>query len=452
MTQTQVDYDFFSEMEYYLVLEDELEGKKGREEQDSAFCGGLKQNSDNIKQLISICKNFVKLFNIAKTQYKFNPSLDQSKYHKFLNYWLNHNLSVISDYTDVKRDFFEYIITNKNKFDPKYELKGKIKDIDLKYINNTKKIYDLYKHYLDLKSEREIKRDTFLAEFKKKYDNVLEKCFSGGEYTFCKALEDFKKFYENNKSNNIKCSNMCPPLPQLVISKMSSDELSQIAKIGIRIIRGISTSSLNGLSIMKNGQHSNLRDLISLQYNLRMEKEDDEKYCVMMKILHEFFQYCSENISNSRLLSFIEEFIVEYYKKKESTYEIIFTDCADNSSKSYCKLYANCSREFKKEITLIKEGPEKYINNKKEYFKELDSDDSLIARARAIFRDSAAMAKNSPTVMSTLVSIILLVFFLYKKIPFFYPERRMQDVNNDNTRNMNAKSKRGKIRFAYQPS
>ncbi|KMZ81715.1 hypothetical protein PVIIG_05547 [Plasmodium vivax India VII] len=125
-------------------------------------------------------------------------------------------------------------------------------------------------------------------------------------------------------------------------------------------------------------QHSNLMDLISLQYNLRMEKDNDEKYCVMMKILHQFFQYCKENIQ---------------YKKFR--------------------------QEFKNEITSIRSGPENYKKNKEEYFKNLALDDSWISKARAIFQDSEAMSKNSPTIMSTLVSIILLFFFIYKVLKFF---------------------------------
>ncbi|VUZ95024.1 PIR protein [Plasmodium vivax] len=470
MAQTQVDYDFFSEMEDYLVIEDQLDMEKAKEKEEHrpGFCNGLKHESKSITQMISICKDFVKLFNIAKAQYKSKLPSEQIKYHKFLNYWINYNLSVISDFNEIKSAFFKHMKSNSESFDPEYELKDKIKEIDIKYINNMNKLYDLYKHYLDLKtSGEEYQKDTFITGFKEKYNKVLEQCIIGGEYKFCKALEKFREFYENIKSSTTKCYNMCPTLPELGISYIACVELSQMAKIGIRLIRKFYTSSLNGLSIMKSGQHSNLINLISLQYNLRMEEDDDEKYFVMMNILHEFFQYCKENIRNSHLLSFIEEYIDVYYKEKKGVYAQIFADCANTNSKPYCEQYRKFSHEFKEDITLINKGPEIYINDKKGYFKNLAPDDSWIGKARAIFQDSEAMPKNSPTIMSTLVSIILVVFFLYKltplssifrkekkkkKIPFFYPEKRIQDINDGNTKNMNARHKRGKICFAYQPT
>ncbi|KMZ83190.1 hypothetical protein PVBG_06026 [Plasmodium vivax Brazil I] len=282
-------------------------------------------------------------------------------------------------------------------------------------------LYQLYKNYDTLKQKNAPYYATFLTTMRTEYNIALEKCFYDRDFIFCKALEKFKNSYETSKSNVSQycIARSCPDLPELILSSEFHNESLRTSKIDNDLIWTSYAQYLRGHSADTSEKYYNLKKLISLQYNLLMEKDDDEKYCVMMKILHDFFQYCKKNIRNSHLLFFIKEFIEEYYKKKKVVYEKIFEDCANTNSKPYCEQYNKCKREFQKEITLIRSGPENYINNKEEYFKNLAPDDSWIAKALAIFQDSAAMSKNSPTIMSTLVSIILLVFSLYKVLKFF---------------------------------
>ncbi|KMZ95062.1 hypothetical protein PVMG_05589 [Plasmodium vivax Mauritania I] len=134
-----------------------------------------------------------------------------------------------------------------------------------------------------------------------------------------------------------------------------------------------------------------------------------------MNILHEFFQYCDKNKNNKHLLEFIKEFINKYYKNMESDYSKIFNECIpNNKTEEYCKIYNECNTKFNEDFSLIKDKTKNYVTHKEQYFNSLTTDDSWIDRAMAIFKDFDAFSKNSPTVMSTFVAIILCLFFLYK--------------------------------------
>ncbi|KMZ96109.1 hypothetical protein PVNG_05877 [Plasmodium vivax North Korean] len=156
-------------------------------------------------------------------------------------------------------------------------------------------------------------------------------------------------------------------------------------------------------------------DLVSLQYNLPFEHDKKDNKCLLMNILHEFFHYCDKNKSNKHLLEFISEFINKYYKNMKTNYSDIFTECdPKNESQDYCETYNKCKTHFNEDFLLIKDNSEKYLTQKTQYYNSLTTDDSWIDRAMAIFKDFDAFSKNSPTVMSTFVAIILCLFFLYK--------------------------------------
>ncbi|KMZ81716.1 hypothetical protein PVIIG_05548 [Plasmodium vivax India VII] len=191
-------------MEYYIVLESQIDMDRKKNE-ITPFCNNKNFSSNSRTQLEEICNDFVNLVKYTKTQYSGKSSTEMDKYHQFLNYWINYKLSVISDYNEIKSAFFKHIKSNSQSFDPEYELKYKIKEINIKYINNMNKLYDLYKHYLDLKtSGEEYQKDTFITGFKENYNKVLEQCIIGGEYKFCISLEKFMEYYKTDKSSTTK--------------------------------------------------------------------------------------------------------------------------------------------------------------------------------------------------------------------------------------------------------
>ncbi|KMZ88770.1 hypothetical protein PVBG_05862 [Plasmodium vivax Brazil I] len=156
-------------------------------------------------------------------------------------------------------------------------------------------------------------------------------------------------------------------------------------------------------------------DLVSLEYNLLFEHDENENKRLLMNILLEFFQYCNENKKNKHLLEFITEFIDKYYKHMKNSYSEIFNECVPhNTSLNYCKIYNECNTKFNVDFSLIKHNSEKYLAKKEQYYNNLTTDDSWIDRAMAIFKDFDAFSKNSPTVMSTFVAIIMCLFILYK--------------------------------------
>ncbi|CAG9483118.1 unnamed protein product [Plasmodium vivax] len=465
---TTNNYDIFSLSENYLILEAEIKRENGKSyvNSDAIFCSSLNHGSEN-QQATEICQDFVKLFTHSKTDYGHKEESEKSKYHIFLNYWLNNELSKIANYKYKKRGFFEHLYKNYKPLGDNVNIKDIIYEEEINYINNMNILYRLYKNYEDLK-EGYIPYEKFCKELKENYNAGLIKCFNDGNYGFCGALQNFNDDYKQNKTMKITHCNdkECLTLPELNLSSPLYKQPLQVAKLGTELI-GISyISSFNRKYEKRHGEYSDLKELIFLQYNLLMEQDDNEIYSVMINILHQFIQYCNENKNELKLSSFMDEFIKSYYNKKKEEYKKIFTECSSTSSantKKYCDLYKKCKKVYNEELSLINDKPDEYIKRQDDYIKELPSYKLFILQAKALFQDFDAMSKYLPTIMSTMVASILCLTpfgsILHKgkrkkkkKIPLFYPQRRMQDIEEENTTNIYTKPKKGKIRFAYQPS
>ncbi|VUZ99757.1 PIR protein [Plasmodium vivax] len=390
------------------------------------------------------------------------------KYPEFLNYWLKHQLNVNNIHKDHHTYLYDHLKSNYSKFDEEEVLYYKIYDIEY-YFNNINVLYLLYKKYVDIKDQQSKDCKKFLETSQENYNKALDICFQDGNDNLCKGLKSFNVFYKNHISEiSKKCPGLeIPTLSELVLLNLVDDKGSKKQNIGYNLVQTNSDYSDMGLPKIERGIYPNLTGLLSYKYNIRFESDKNKNNCNLMKILHEFFKYCEKNNSNEHLLPFIQEFINEYYKKKQSEYEKIFQECSKTTSSEYCQIHKNCQENFNSDIEIIKQNPDNYIKHQKKNINKYSADTSSIANTLSMFLDFAANSKYSTTIISIMISFFLCFFFLYKftplssifrkekkrkKIPLFFPERRVQDVKDDNIRHKNVKHKRGKIRFAYQPS
>ncbi|VUZ99768.1 PIR protein [Plasmodium vivax] len=440
MSGQQINYGIFEDtdtLDRFEYIKTQIEGSY-KKANNSDFCIYITSNSRYGDQLKDFCRMIVALFNASTRQKKD------------------------SFYSQVKREYSLF------KADDK--LKNRMYVINDKYLINLHILYKLYENYDKLNQEKETYYDKFLEEMISQYNYGLEKCFYDGDINFCNALKNFKDYYEKDKKSMSKfCKdddNKCPKLPEITLTSKSNNKQLRIAIIGNELFRRSYNPTLNKYSLDKPEEYYNLKDLTFVHYNLRMEKDEENKKCAMMKILYQFIEYCSKNKDDLKLSLFMKEFIKEYYNEKQSEYQGIFEECSPNAkSEKHCQLYKKCNDEYKSEFTLMVKNSAEYIKQQEEYIENLSSLGLLILKAKDMFRDSEAMSRYSTTIISILISFILCLFFLYKltplssifrkekkrkKIPLFFPERRVQDVKDDDNRHKNVKTKRGKIRFAYQ--
>ncbi|KMZ88966.1 hypothetical protein PVBG_02940 [Plasmodium vivax Brazil I] len=394
-------------------------------ESEARFCNSLNLLYQN-QQIIKICQNYVKLFKLSKTDYADKEESSRSKYHIFLNYWLNYELSKIANYNNIKKEFFEHLNKHYKPLGDTVIMKDIIYEEEINYINNMNMLYTLYKNKDDL-TRNDIPCNNVCKELKENYNAGLIKCFNDGNHEFCKALKIFNDDYTQNKTKKIaRCTDKkCPTLPELNLSSRLYNKPLQVAKLGTELIGVSYIPSFNRNYVVNRGKYSDLKELIFLQYNLRMEENDNDKYCVMMNILHQFIQYCNENKNELKLSSFMKEFIESYYNEKKNEYEKIFNECSsttETNTNTYCGLYNKCKQKFDKELKLINDKPDVYIKEQEDYIKELPSFELFILQAKALFQDFDAMSKYLPTIMSTMVASILSVFLLYKVLKNYIEE------------------------------
>ncbi|CAI7719360.1 PIR protein [Plasmodium vivax] len=473
MSGNKPDYSFFNHIESCYKVECEKD-KPSFFTDYANYCKDANFPYNEGNQVEVIFLDMVKLYNNAILGRIVTPVLfKQNKIPEFINFWINNRLTQSGFSDDIKAQICPKLDSITRNFDEQQLLINKIYHIKEKEVDGMNIVYEFYKNiYVSAQKENDYFQK-FIENFKKNYNDGLFKCFHEGDVKFCNELYKYSIFYEEHKKDKLSkiCEKKeCPSLTELklLLSDPKNGYL-RIAKIGSKLIGGSDVSSLNGLSSMKTDAYKKLANLISLQYNLRMEKDEEEKNSVMLEILYQYLKYCNKHINIWYLEQFINEFIEKYYNKKEKDYKTLFTICKSDkkNSKPYCKHYNLCKSEFEEDFKLIENNKDDYIKNKKEHFEKLNSEKSWVQKAIDHFQDFDTILRNSPTIMSTLIAMFLCLFFLYKltplssifrkekkkrKIPLFYPQRIIQDVKVDNSGHNNPKPKGGKIRFAYQPS
>ncbi|VVA00245.1 PIR protein [Plasmodium vivax] len=473
MSGNKPDYSFFNHFESCYKVECEKD-KPSFFTDYANYCKDANFPYNEGNQVEVIFLDMVKLYNNAILGRIVTPVLfKQNKIPEFINFWINNRLTQSGFSDDIKAQICPKLDSITRNFDEQQLLINKIYHIKEKEVDGMNILYEFYKNiYVSAQKENDYFQK-FIENFKKNYNDGLFKCFHEGDVKFCNELYKYSIFYEEHKKDKLSkiCEKKeCPSLTELklLLSDPKNEHLN-IAKMGLNLIGGSQLSSLNELPSLETDDNSNLKILFSLQYNLPMEENEDKKNCAMLNILYKYLKYCNEHNNNWNLEPFIYEFMEKYYNKNKSHYKNLFENCTseDKESKQYCTYYDKCKSDFKEDFTLIETSKEAYIKNKEEYFKNLNSKKSWVQRALDLFKDFDTILRNSPIITSTLIAIFLCLFFLYKlttlssifrkekkkrKIPLFYPQRIIQDVKVDNSGYINPKTKRGKIRFAYQPS
>ncbi|KMZ96045.1 hypothetical protein PVNG_05983 [Plasmodium vivax North Korean] len=236
-----------------------------------------------------------------------------------------------------------------------------------------------------------------LDKCKKNYNNALEKCFQVGDHDVCKVLKIFNVFYESNKKK--------------IFSNYGVIELPILTEF---ILLGSGSGKSDNQNIGYN-LYLNLTQLLSYQYNILFEHDAKKNKNNMMNILQQFFQYCDENRKNEKLSSFMEEFIEQYYNIKKNEYENIFNECNTNGEEyTHCQLFKVCKKNFTNQLKKIVWDTNEYIIKQKKYIESLSPLQLWIFKAQSMFQDFDAMSRISPTIMSTMVAIVVCLFFLYK--------------------------------------
>ncbi|KMZ77736.1 hypothetical protein PVIIG_00425 [Plasmodium vivax India VII] len=334
-----------------------------------------------------------------------------------MNFWLNYKLSSFAYNESQKLKFYQVLASKYSTFKAEGILKNKMSVMDDKYFNNMSIVYNVYKMLYGTPDIKIPKCDDFLENFKKLYNEGLKKCYMDGDINLSKELEKFKYYYMKKDLNNVNSciKNNIPTLPKLSLFEPENKTKLKTCDNASELLHTKYKYSVDRLPNIEDAHYNNLKDLILVHYNLLLEYKENEQNFLMMKILHQFFQYCNENKINMKLSLCMKEFIKEYYDKYKSEYKEIFGECKNElNSKEHRRLYKICKNKFKNDLYLIETNPENYINQQEVYIKNLSPLELMIMQAKAMFLDSEAMSRYLPTIMSTIVAIVVCFFFLYK--------------------------------------
>ncbi|KMZ89811.1 hypothetical protein PVMG_06166 [Plasmodium vivax Mauritania I] len=149
--------------------------------------------------------------------------------------------------------------------------------------------------------------------------------------------------------------------------------------------------------------YNDLKDLISVHYNLLLEYKEEEENCLMIRILYQFFHYCNDYKYNRKLSLFMEKFINEYYNNNKSKYQKKIQECKSIPNLNpYCELYNKLSAEYKNNFSLIEKNSDRYIEQQKKYIENWSPLDLFILKAKVVFKDFDAMSRILPTIMFTM--------------------------------------------------
>ncbi|VUZ99535.1 PIR protein [Plasmodium vivax] len=469
MAQEEPDYDIFEDINDYETIILQADDKNSNEQTEN-FCDSKNFPYIYNNQVMVLCKKFVSFFNNLISNYEiYSSSLDNKKYPEYLNFWIRHELVLQSIPQNDKLVLYKHLQDNYQKIDKDSKLQKKLYNINANDFKSMNMLYKLYKNYNGSLSDNNIDCNEFFERFKDSYDKCLYRCYAEGDSKLCAVMKKFRNLYDDKKFPRAQtCNKSSPKLPKLSEYCTMKPTLSEDYNIGYQLVQTADTFIRYELPKLTEANHNELKDLIWLQYNMPFHYDVEKKKTYMMNVLYQFILYCNENKKNLKLSLFMKEFITKYYKTNEAEYKEIFTECeVKDNKKKYGQLYKTCKEKFGKDILLIKDNANSYVQQQENYIKELPTLDLLILKAKALFQDSESMSKYPTTIISIMISIFLCIFFLYKltplntifrkekkrrKIPLFFPERPINDAKDNNYVHKNTKPKRGKIRFSYQPT
>ncbi|CAI7724038.1 PIR protein [Plasmodium vivax] len=304
-----------------------------------------------------------------------------------------------------------------DKFKAEYKLRDKIFPIDKKSFYDMSTLYKLYKKYHEEKGKKDIKCIDLPNDWKNEYNTCLYKCYLHGNKRLCDAIKRFRDNYETNKSTIKPACNRDErnPLPDITWLELSNFIYPGCKKIGYKLTEDTPYSSATGLSMIT---HEQLKNPITLQYNLLFENDENEKNCTMMKILHGFLQYFNANKSYSEIITFSKEFFKYYYVKNKEDYKKIFAECSTETNiKEYCTWYNKCNEEISGNLADFGNNLGTSLEEKVESIRKSSYEYSFMENIMSLINDHANISTTMPTLICTLLILFLSSFFLYKFTP-----------------------------------
>ncbi|SBS92686.1 PIR Superfamily Protein, partial [Plasmodium ovale curtisi] len=117
----------------------------------------------------------------------------------YINYWLNYGIrNSYESQNSIFQFYTRYMNDNSNK-DIKILCGSEIKDMGKDKYEKTKKLYDLYLVYKSLVSRQTSITCSRANTCARKYNNIIAGYPDLNDIKFCKALNNFKTVFEDNK-------------------------------------------------------------------------------------------------------------------------------------------------------------------------------------------------------------------------------------------------------------
>ncbi|CAG9482269.1 unnamed protein product [Plasmodium vivax] len=160
---------------------------------------------DEVDKLTLICKRFLYLLDKLITSSNNTTDNNENAHLEYLNYWLNNEQRVIKT-TLEPNQLFKHIRSKSINNGKLSKLIGNIKNIPQEEINNMYSLFYLYEDYINIikaTSNEDASENSFERHAKhcvEKYQPLEVKCLYKTT-SFCKALCNFRKKYEQIKLN-----------------------------------------------------------------------------------------------------------------------------------------------------------------------------------------------------------------------------------------------------------
>ncbi|SBT73089.1 PIR protein [Plasmodium ovale] len=213
-------YSFFKSIDFYMTKAESAEGKSVNSSQENICKSFL---SDAIFKHISFpelfCVQFKHLYDLLYTSNKGGQTagtLDNTDC-AFLNFWLNDKLrGVNNDPTICVKKFYQNLMALKDTNLKSTLLEKKLYNIEGRYLENMRKLYDLYNiknkvSEIIVQGIQEAKSSscsTYTKECYGKYRDAIINCLDGC-FDFYTALTDFRNKYRDEFIYYTESSTSC---------------------------------------------------------------------------------------------------------------------------------------------------------------------------------------------------------------------------------------------------
>ncbi|SBT74047.1 PIR protein [Plasmodium ovale] len=202
-------YSFFKIIDFYMNKAESAEGKRVTSSPEH-ICKSFLSDATfmDISFAESVCVQFKHLYDLLYTSNKIGKtpeSLDNTDC-SFLNFWLNDKLrGVNNDPTISVKKFYQNLMALKDTNFKSTLLENKLYNIEGRYLENMRKLYDLYNMknkvseiiVQSMQEEKSSSCSTYIKECYGKYRDAIINCLDGC-FDFYTALTDFRNKYRDD--------------------------------------------------------------------------------------------------------------------------------------------------------------------------------------------------------------------------------------------------------------